>query len=262
MLINYMRKLAVSGLMALAVVANVDANTSKKNTPSYITSRPVVQVFTIQVAPEKNEAFTTAIQDKITASLNAEKGTLAMFSLKGEGDLAYVVEVYATPEDYQTHLEGQAQQTYNEQTQELVENVQALRLAPQYVFDRKFTPSEQTLVKFERVSVKTEYLTDYRELVLQELQQAVRNEPGIYAVYAANRMESPSEWLFITVYADNQAFEKHGQQDYYLNYLEQSQEMLNSREEVPVTVSLLMSKGKMRYNSLNDKTEFLDNPRQ
>ena len=78
---------------------------------------------------------------------------------------------------------------------------------------------------------------------MPEMKQSMNVEEGVLAMYALTEKDQPNRWYFYEIYASEQAYQQHRQTPHFLDYLQRTKEMLQDKQSVAVTPSLLMNKG-------------------
>jgi quinol monooxygenase YgiN len=76
--------------------------------------------------------------------------------------------------------------------------------------------------------------------VKEEMDESLRVESGVLALYAVAEKDSPSRLRFFEVYADEAAYEAHLQSPHFRKYRATTEQMIRSRslvETVPIQLS-------------------------
>lgn len=76
--------------------------------------------------------------------------------------------------------------------------------------------------------------------VKDEMDESVRVEPGVLALYAVAEKDSPSRLKFFEIYADEAAYNAHLQSPHFRKYRATTEPMVRSRaltETVPIQLS-------------------------
>lgn len=81
---------------------------------SYVYAAPLLRIFELGLKPGKQDEFNQAGVANLTASINSEAGTLAMYAASPQNnpDIAYLFEVYADDNAYKAHIAGIPYKTY------------------------------------------------------------------------------------------------------------------------------------------------------
>jgi quinol monooxygenase YgiN len=76
--------------------------------------------------------------------------------------------------------------------------------------------------------------------VKEEMDESIRVESGVLALYAVAEKDSPSRLRFFEVYADEAAYDAHLQSPHFRKYRATTEQMIRSRalvETVPIQLS-------------------------
>lgn len=104
------------------------------------------------------------------------------------------------------------------------------------------------IVRMVELEIHAEHLPAYKAAVTEEIEDSVRIEPGIIAIYAMNVKDKPSHLRFVEFYASEQAITSHRETPHFKKFLVVTQGMVKARNLVE-TDNLL----------LRDKTTFAGN---
>ncbi len=80
--------------------------------------------------------------------------------------------------------------------------------------------------------------------VKAEMDESVRVEPGVIALYAVAEKDAPSRLRFFEIYADESAYNSHLESPHFRKYRMTTEPMIRSRaliETVPIQLSSKMS---------------------
>ena len=76
--------------------------------------------------------------------------------------------------------------------------------------------------------------------VKEEMDESVRVEPGVLALYAVAEKDDPSRLRFFEIYADEAAYDRHRQSPHFRKYRATTEPMIRSRtltETIPIQLS-------------------------
>lgn len=76
--------------------------------------------------------------------------------------------------------------------------------------------------------------------VKEEIEEAVRVEPGVLAIYAVAEKDNPSRLRFFEIYANDAAYRAHLESAHFRTYVETTKSMIRSRaliETLPIQLS-------------------------
>ncbi|HEU5137219.1 MAG TPA: putative quinol monooxygenase [Steroidobacteraceae bacterium] len=107
-----------------------------------------------------------------------------------------------------------------------------------YAFS-KSTPND-VVVRMAQLEIDPARLEDYKRAVREEMQDAVRLEPGVLAIYAVAEKENPARLHFFEIYTSEAAYASHRETPHFRKYLALTRPMIRDRkliEAIPVQMS-------------------------
>jgi quinol monooxygenase YgiN len=120
------------------------------------------------------------------------------------------------------------------------------------VFIMAFTPSFKTFaqsksqyVRIARILIDSNQLESYKAALREGIETAVRNEPGVLALYAVCDKEHPAKITVFEIYADETAYKTHIQTPHFKKYKDTVKDMVKSLELVDVIPIRLESKSSL-----------------
>lgn len=238
-------KAGISLSLLLALSCSAVAQGQKVNVP------PVFNIFELAIKQDKNYAYDSLTEKNITASVTGESGTLAMYSAqkKTNPSVAYMFEIYADSNAYDRHLNSSSYKEFLRNSPDILETSQKRRIAvnPQFLADKKFVQSDNTINNFVIVDVKPEFGQAFRHVVLPEMAQSIKLEEGVLAMYAVIDKANPNRWYFYEIYASEADYEAHRMTPHFKEYIEQTAEMTTYKEAIAIKPGKLMNKGDLMY---------------
>lgn len=96
---------------------------------------------------------------------------------------------------------------------------------------------QQPVVRLAQLTIKPDQLVAFTSAVKEEMEAALRKEPGVLAIYAVADKNDRNKLTFIEMYANDAAYEAHRKTPHFQKYLRVTQEMIADRvltESVPV----------------------------
>nr|WP_303819657.1 antibiotic biosynthesis monooxygenase [Actinobacillus minor] len=212
-----------------------------------------------QAAPIFN-FFELGVQDKqkydaigehnIHTSIQNEKGTLAMYSVKQKADpnMAYMVEIYANESAYKTHIASPQYQTFLAASpQILTDHKKRLALTPQFLGDKKIQQTAQIRTKLVKIEVNPQDNQQFAQIITAEMTQSLKVEDGVIAMYAATEQDQPNKWLFFEIYASDVAYEAHRKTPHFNDYLKQTEKMVVDKQMIEIEPTYLGNKGELSF---------------
>lgn len=213
---------------------------------------PVFNAFELGVQNGQAAQYDAVGKNNIRTSVQTEKGTLAMYSVKQQANpnMAYMFEIYTDEAAYQTHVQSPQYKNFLAASPKiLTDHKKTHCLNPVFLSDKKVQQTTATRTNLVRVEVKPEYNQQFARIVTAEMAQSLKVEKGVLAMYAATEQENPNKWLFFEIYASDEAYEAHRQTPHFQDYLARTSEMLVSKESVPITPALLQNKGGLHFTA-------------
>jgi quinol monooxygenase YgiN len=96
------------------------------------------------------------------------------------------------------------------------------------------------VVRIAQLEIDPSRLEDYTRAVKEEMEDAVRLEPGVIAIYAVAEKDNPARLHFFEIYASEAAYVAHRETPHFRKYLAVTQPMIRNRkliEAIPVQLS-------------------------
>ncbi len=97
-----------------------------------------------------------------------------------------------------------------------------------------------TVVRIAELVIDPAQLDAYKAAVREEMEEAIKVEPGVLAIYAVAEKDQPNSLHFFEIYANEQAYLTHRDTPHFRKYVETTQPMILSRkliETLPVQLS-------------------------
>jgi len=102
--------------------------------------------------------------------------------------------------------------------------------------------ASQLHVQVATLEIDPSRLAEYRAAVAEQIEAAVRAEPGVLALYAVADVSNPARITVFEIYQDRQAYEAHLKAAHFLAYKAKVEPMVKSLTLTPVTPVVLASK--------------------
>jgi len=100
------------------------------------------------------------------------------------------------------------------------------------------------VVRIAKLEIDSSQLDQYKVMLKQHAETAVRVEPGVLTLYAVYEKDHPTNVTVFEVYADRAAYEAHLQTAHFKKYKIGTQNMVKHLELIEVSPIALESKGK------------------
>lgn len=214
---------------------------------------PVFNIYEMKVRQGKNSIYDDVAKKNMIASVNHEQGVLAMYSIKqkDEADIAYMIEIYVDNNANQMHLNSSQYKKFLQHSSELIESDRKRKIAtmPQFLGDKKVVQDHETINNFVIIDVKPEFSQKFKDVVIPEMEQSLKVEAGVLAMYAVKDKNNANRWYFYEIYGSKTSYETHLKTPHFQEYITKTAEMISYKEAIAVTPSLLMNKGGLRFKS-------------
>jgi quinol monooxygenase YgiN len=236
-------------ILTLSLAMSTTVAAQVLNTPL----SPVFNIYELGIKQGKNLAYDEVAKNNIMTSVDNEKGTLGMYSIKqkANANIAYMVEIYADSDAYKKHIDSAQYKEFLRLSPEIIETNHKHKFdtTPQFLGDKKIVQDEKTINNFVIVDVKPASSQAFKDVVLPEMAQSLKVEDGVLAMYAAIDKEKSYRWYFYEIYASKAAYEAHRNTPHFKDYLKQTTNMTTYKEAVAVVPNLLMNKGELRFTA-------------
>ncbi|MFI8376427.1 putative quinol monooxygenase [Pseudomonas helleri] len=100
--------------------------------------------------------------------------------------------------------------------------------------------TDTTVVRIAELVIDPEQLVAYTTAVREEMEDSIRLEPGVLAIYSVAEKDKPNSLRFFEIYASDEAYQAHIASPHFKKYVAITQPMILSRkliETVPVQLS-------------------------
>ncbi len=222
---------------------------TKPDTPD----KRVMSIFELGVRPDRDYDFADVARQTISASVDLEEGTLAMYALQRINNprQAFMVELYENESAYRKHLNAAPYRVFSARAPDIIDRKKKITLEPQFLGDKHIIPNERTINNLVIVEVKPEFQTAFKNIVLPEMAESLKVEKGVLAMYAATDSQTPNRWYFYEVYASEENYQLHRQTPHFREYIRQTAHMSTSKDAIPVKPVFLRNKGGIKQDPHN-----------
>jgi len=100
--------------------------------------------------------------------------------------------------------------------------------------------AQQPYVRVAEIEIDPLQIEPYQAAVKEQIEAAVRLEPGVLALYSVADKENPSDVFVFEMYADVDAYKSHIETPHFKKYKTTTQGMVKSlrlRDTVPISLS-------------------------
>jgi quinol monooxygenase YgiN len=106
------------------------------------------------------------------------------------------------------------------------------------------TSRDATVVRIAELEIDPAQLERYTAAVREEIEDAVRLEPGVLAIYCVAEKDHPTRLRFFEIYASEDAYRSHLQSPHFVKYATVTKPMIRSRKLIETVPVQLSAKGK------------------
>ena len=105
-----------------------------------------------------------------------------------------------------------------------------------------FAQDKAQVIRMAKLEIDSSQLEQYKAMLKEGIETAVRAEPGVLTLYAVYEKEHPTRVTVFEVYADQSAYEAHLQTAHFKKYKTGTQKMVKHLELIEVTPISLQAK--------------------
>jgi quinol monooxygenase YgiN len=199
-------------------------------------SDPVVRLAELEIDAAQVEAFRAASREHIQAALAGEPGMLAMHAVSHKDDptRVRVLEIYVDAQAYRSHLQAPHFERFRSRTQGMIRQ-RTLHDATAVLLGAKPRLPADPHVRLAELEIAPAQLEAYKAAVSEEIDDSIRLEPGVLAIYSVSLADSPNQLRFLEIYADDVAYRQHLRSPHFLKYVEATKPMIVSRRLLEAT---------------------------
>lgn len=110
------------------------------------------------------------------------------------------------------------------------------------IFTSGTSAQDKRIIRIAKIKIEPTYLEAYRIAVKEQIETAVRVEPGVLTLYAVNDKEVPTNITVFEIYADTAAYQSHLQTAHFKKYKTETAHMVKSLELIDVSAIELRTK--------------------
>lgn len=209
----------------------------------------IFNIFELGVKENEKNAYVAVGKNNITKSVFNDKGTLGMYLVqeKENPNMTYMFEVYEDEKSYQEHVKSEQYKEFLKKSSAiLTEHKKKIQVMPEYIGDKKFVQTRNTRVNYVTVDVKEGFNDAFREIVLDEMKQSIKEE-GVYVIYAATATGNLNKWYFFEIYENEKAYQNHRKTAHFKKYIEQTENIIENKEFINIEGVKLLNKGNLNY---------------
>ena len=99
-------------------------------------------------------------------------------------------------------------------------------------------------IQIAEIVVDPAQLDAYKAAVTEQIEAAIRLEPGVLALYSVSNKDNPNQITVFEIYRDREAYLAHLQAPHFLKYKATVETMVKSLKLIPVDPVMLGSQAK------------------
>ncbi len=96
--------------------------------------------------------------------------------------------------------------------------------------------SSQQMVRLAKIEVDPNQLEVYNNALKEQMQVAIKKEPGVLTYYAVAEKTAPHRITILEIYDDSSAYLSHIKTAHFLKYKETVKDMVKSLELIDVSI--------------------------
>jgi quinol monooxygenase YgiN len=101
---------------------------------------------------------------------------------------------------------------------------------------------DNRVIRIAKITIDPVHLEEYKTAVKEQIEAAVRIEPGVLTLYAVHDKNDPTRVTVFEIYADKAAYQSHVQTEHFKKYKSATARMVKSLELIDVDAIAMESK--------------------
>jgi quinol monooxygenase YgiN len=211
----------ICGALALSLAA-----------PAMAQMRPVpyVRLAELHVDSSRLREFESAAATHIASATRGEPGILAFHTVseKENPSRIRVLEMYESEAAYQAHLQTPHFKAFASAMQSMLIDRKLFDGVPVRLGSKKTLPS-QPVVRVAELEIAPAQLEAYKAVVSEEIDDSIRLELGVAAIYSVSVKDAPEQLRFFEIYADDAAYRQHIASPHFRKYVNVTKNMIVAR---------------------------------
>jgi quinol monooxygenase YgiN len=99
-------------------------------------------------------------------------------------------------------------------------------------------------IQIAEIAVDPAQLDAYKAAVIEQIEAAIRLEPGVLALYSVSKKDNPTQITLFEIYRNREAYLAHLKAPHFLKYKATVEKMVKSLKLIPVDPVMLGSQAK------------------
>lgn len=213
--------IALFGLLALGFGPAVSADAPKG---------PFVRLADLDVNSAQLDAFRKLAAEHVSAATRKEPGILAFHVVEelNQPGRIHVFEMYVDEAAYVEHLKSAHFKAFAAATADMLSSRELFDATAVRLGTKGEVPSDP-VVRIAKLDIDPSSLSAYVTAVTEEIDDSIRLEPGVAAIYSVALKASPHQLRFFEIYANDDAYQKHIASVHFRKYVETTKQMITSR---------------------------------
>ncbi|MBK7650751.1 MAG: antibiotic biosynthesis monooxygenase [Flammeovirgaceae bacterium] len=105
-----------------------------------------------------------------------------------------------------------------------------------------YAQNKNLVVRIAKLKIDSTQLQEYNAALKEEIEAAVRVEPGVLSLYAVAEKDNPTSITIFEIYANADAFNSHRETPHFKKYKNTTQQMVQSLELLETVPIVLATK--------------------
>jgi quinol monooxygenase YgiN len=103
---------------------------------------------------------------------------------------------------------------------------------------------QEQYIQVAEIEIDPSQLEDYKAAVREQIETAIREEPGVLVLYAVSEKDNPARIKVIEIYRDMDAYKSHLESEHFKKYKAATVKLVKSLKLVQTTPIMLGAKAK------------------
>lgn len=204
---------------------------------------PFVRLAELRIDATRLKDFDAAAAEHMATATRAEPGILAFHTVaeKGQPTRVRVFEMYESEAAYKAHLQTPHFRAFAAATKDMLVERHLFDVVPVRLGSKTSLPSAP-VVRVADLEIVPSQLGAYKAAVSEEIDDSIRLEPGVVAIYSMALRDAPETLRFFEIYANDAAYRQHIASPHFRKYVETTKEMIAGRRLLETESSRLYIK--------------------
>jgi quinol monooxygenase YgiN len=193
------------------------------------------------------DRYNRFLAEEIGASIEKEPGVITLYAVAEKENPKHVtlLETYSDSSTYKLHLTTPHFQKYKQGTLQMVKHLELIEATP-IIYNRKKeiakARAEDLFIRLIKMEIDSSHIQNFYKLATDVMLPGIRGESGILVMYAVSEKAKPTHITVLEVYANGDAYQQHLKTPHFIQYKEQTKQMVTSLKLIDVTPILLGAK--------------------